>query len=367
MGMRLVRFPKAQVAATSEASYGSGSGSNNVITVIQDNDFEIGDVVYCGSDGLYKRALAEDTPKIEAIGIVSNVMSDTLFDIIVSGKFDTDVFDDYDSGNVLYLSETDAGKCMKSPKKIRKPIAIKIPGGIILDIQRADMLGYYGSEWEEEQEEQENNDYYSKEDMDNLLNLIYDRLNVLEENGSGYNDGTVIIQPGGEGGEGGTQTIILKEKNYTEEEVKEAVKLGIKNCASLLSDVQDFRALVDDISNTNVWPEYDGVNSYDSFNKVVHDIDNCDLNALSAEDAEIQISVSNIRDSISELSQIIRDINNEIEGTDIYGLVNDINNETDYYGEDVGNSQDLLEQSIDSVSNINDVLDDISNLNNNDE
>lgn len=116
------------------------SGSANVIKVEQiKHGFRLGDVLYCKSNGTYDKALCEDTPRLEALGVVSKITTDDIFEIMLSGYFETDIYNTtFSNGDVLYLAEKEyeKGTLIKDPIRFTKPIATKIDGGILINIQR---------------------------------------------------------------------------------------------------------------------------------------------------------------------------------------------------------------------------------------
>ena len=117
---------------------GGGSGYGNQIEISQaSHGLTVGDVVYCDTDGLFKKALAEDSIKLEALGIVSLVTNANTFTLATSGLL-AGLGTGFTNGDVLYLSQTTAGTLSISQElTILKPIGTKIPSGILINIQRA--------------------------------------------------------------------------------------------------------------------------------------------------------------------------------------------------------------------------------------
>jgi hypothetical protein len=119
---------------------GHGSGSSNILKVKQTaHGFVPGYAVYLKSDGTYAKAFAEDSERIEAIGIITEVKDADNFVITVAGEFQTNLYSSYANGTVLYLSDVSSslGMLIDSPMSYIKPIATKITGGILINIQRA--------------------------------------------------------------------------------------------------------------------------------------------------------------------------------------------------------------------------------------
>lgn len=129
---------------------GSGSGGNassSILNIQQDaHSLVIGDVVYLKSDGNYAKAFGEDSERIEVVGLVTSVEDTNNFTITVSGEYQTDLYDSYDDGTVLYLSDNPnkIGVLIDNPTSYLKPIAIKIGTGILINIQRADAYSLDG-------------------------------------------------------------------------------------------------------------------------------------------------------------------------------------------------------------------------------
>ena len=123
---------------------GNSSGSGNQIEITQASHGLIpGDIVYCDTNGLFQKALAEDSIKLEALGVVSSVIDANTFIITLSGLING-LGAGFSNGDVLYLSQTTAGTFSISQElTILKPIGIKIPNGVLINIQRATYLTKY--------------------------------------------------------------------------------------------------------------------------------------------------------------------------------------------------------------------------------
>ena len=119
---------------------GGGNTNSNVLEIIQNNHrLSVGNVVYLKSDGTYAKACAEESERIEAIGIITEIIDSNTFVLTVSGEFQTNIFDSYKNGSLLYLSEISAGAIIEKPIRYVKPIGIKINTGILINIQRANI------------------------------------------------------------------------------------------------------------------------------------------------------------------------------------------------------------------------------------
>lgn len=114
------------------------SGSSSVLKVHQkSHGLSIGNAVYLSSTGVYSKAICEDSEKIEVIGVVNKIVDKDNFTIIISGEFETDIFNQYSSGDILYLSNSVRGLITNTIGQYIKPIGVKIESGILINIQRA--------------------------------------------------------------------------------------------------------------------------------------------------------------------------------------------------------------------------------------
>lgn len=114
------------------------SGSSSVLKIHQEShNLSIGNAVYLSSTGVYKKAICEDSEKIEVIGIVNKIIDEDNLTIIISGEFETDIFNQYSSGDILYLSNNTSGLVTNTIGHYVKPIGVKIESGILINIQRA--------------------------------------------------------------------------------------------------------------------------------------------------------------------------------------------------------------------------------------
>lgn len=120
---------------------GGVGGTSNALKITQiSHGFKIGDVLYCKSDGKYAKGLAHDSNLIDVVGIVTAIKSDDVFILTTAGQFNSNLYDSYDNGSVIYLSESSYGETTNSPYTFFKPIGIKIPEGILINIQRANEI-----------------------------------------------------------------------------------------------------------------------------------------------------------------------------------------------------------------------------------
>lgn len=145
---------------------GGGNGTGNALEITQTNHrLIVGNVVYLKADGTYAKAYAEESERIEAIGIVTEVEDANTFIVTVSGEFQTDLYDKYTNGTLLYLSEKTAGAVVDLPEKYVKPLGVKINTGILINVQRANI---------HEQEDLDNFDeYYTNEEIEILIDSIW--------------------------------------------------------------------------------------------------------------------------------------------------------------------------------------------------
>lgn len=120
---------------TNGFSTGSGSSSSEFIIKQTAHGLSIGDVVYCSDTG-YAKALANETQMVEAVGIVSGIVSADEFRLMTNGFFKTSLFDAYPNSTVFFLSMQTPGALTIEEDYISKPIATKVTDGLIIDIQR---------------------------------------------------------------------------------------------------------------------------------------------------------------------------------------------------------------------------------------
>ena len=141
----------------------------------QNHGLSVGDVVYIDEDGLYKKALAEDSEKAFPVGIVSDVVNSNIFTLIGDGKTHITIRYNYEDTSVLYLSDKIPGKFVhykEIQNKIYVPVAIYTNQGIVVNIQQgskgANMLPY-GTIIDESRYE-----FYTEEEISEVINTIKD-------------------------------------------------------------------------------------------------------------------------------------------------------------------------------------------------
>ena len=153
------------------AGDGAGNGGNaasNVLAISQDSHgLVVGNVVYLKADGTYAKAFAEDSERIEVIGVVTEVIDTNNFVITVSGEFQTSNYDNYPNGTVLYLSDNSSkiGALIDNPINYLKPIGIKISTGILINIQRANAYAL---------EEEITLVYYTSDEISDAINDLWE-------------------------------------------------------------------------------------------------------------------------------------------------------------------------------------------------
>ena len=143
------------------------NGSSNTLEIKQNNHgFIPGYAVYIKSDNTYDKAFAEDSERIEVVGIITEVKDNDNFVITIAGEFKTNLYSSYPSGTQLYLSDNKEklGMLIDKPLDYIKPIAIKIDGGILINIQRANAHGL---------ETGAAVIYYSSEEIKNAIDILW--------------------------------------------------------------------------------------------------------------------------------------------------------------------------------------------------
>ena len=108
--------------------------------VIQRNhELSMGNVVYLDSNGIYKKALAEDSEKAFPVGVVSDISNSNIFTLIKTGRMSSPIKYDYDDTSILYLSDTIPGELVhyqEIKNNIYIPVAVYTNQGIIVNIQQ---------------------------------------------------------------------------------------------------------------------------------------------------------------------------------------------------------------------------------------
>lgn len=141
-----------------------------IYDVTQNNHgFTIHDVIYLDANGLYQKAIAEDSEKAFAIGIVTNVFDNNTFTLMKSGRFNYKHLE-YDDTSILYLSDKIPGKLVhytEISNMVYVPIAIYTDNSIIINIQQ----GSIGSELAPYTNDIEF-DFYSQSELNDVVNQI---------------------------------------------------------------------------------------------------------------------------------------------------------------------------------------------------
>lgn len=141
----------------------------------KDHGLATGNVVYCDSNGLYKKALAENSEKAFPVGIVASVSSRNVFTLIRAGKISNTLKYNYEDTSVLYLSDTIPGKLVHYndiKNKVYIPVAVYTNQGIIVNIQEGTM----GDKMKEYGVFQDTDSFnsYTQEELDEVVIQIRD-------------------------------------------------------------------------------------------------------------------------------------------------------------------------------------------------
>lgn len=106
--------------------------------ILQENHgFRVGDAVYLDTDGKYKKALAEDSNKVNVEGIVYRQTSKDVFAIQKSGHSTIETEWPYRDSLIMYLSDKIPGKLVhysEIDNKIYKPCAVWTIQGIVINL-----------------------------------------------------------------------------------------------------------------------------------------------------------------------------------------------------------------------------------------
>lgn len=107
--------------------------------VVQANHgLELYDIVYKDKNGKYQKALAEDSKKAIAVGMVTKVSSPNVFTLMTTGKIEYQYLD-YDDTSILYLSDKEPGKFVhytSITNTVYIPVAIYTNNSIIINLQQ---------------------------------------------------------------------------------------------------------------------------------------------------------------------------------------------------------------------------------------
>lgn len=148
--------------------------ANTIIStedIRQDNHgLSVNDFVYLDDDGLYKKALAEESTRANVAGIVSKVASPNVFTLMNSGTVSFDHLD-YNDTTILYLSDKIPGKAVhysEITNTVYIPIAVYIEDKIIIHLQQGS-IGDVLAPYEKEEQRFEN---YTEQELNDVVNQI---------------------------------------------------------------------------------------------------------------------------------------------------------------------------------------------------
>ena len=134
------------------------------------HDLSINDFVYLDDDGLYKKAIAEESIKANVVGIVSKIAGPNVFTLMDSGKIAFEHLD-YTDTTILYLSDKIPGKAVhysEITNTVYIPVAIYIENNIIIHLQQGsigDVLAPY-------EEEEQSFEIYTQQELNDVVNQI---------------------------------------------------------------------------------------------------------------------------------------------------------------------------------------------------
>ena len=148
--------------------------ANTVIStedIRQDNHgLSVNDFVYLDDDGLYKKALAEESTRANVVGIVSKVAGPNVFTLMDSGAVSFNHLD-YNDTTILYLSDKIPGKAVRYSEisnTIYIPVAVYIEDKIIIHLQQGsigDILAPY-------EKEEQSFEAYTEQELNDVVNQI---------------------------------------------------------------------------------------------------------------------------------------------------------------------------------------------------
>lgn len=148
--------------------------------VIQENhNFELYDVVYKDSNGIYYKSQAINSLSCSVDGIITEVSSKDSFTVSLSGMFPYE-HQSFKDTTILYLSDKYPGKIVhyyNIENKIYIPIAIYANNNIIINIQNGSS-GVYLSSYEEYNENQ-NFENYTYSELKEVIDTIKGDVNEL--------------------------------------------------------------------------------------------------------------------------------------------------------------------------------------------
>lgn len=148
--------------------------ANTIIStedIRQDNHgLSVKDFVYLDDDGLYKKALAEESTRANVVGIVSKIAGPNVFTLMDSGTVSFDHLD-YNDTTILYLSDKIPGKAVhysEITNTIYIPVSVYIEDKIIIHLQQGsigDVLAPY-------EEEEQSFETYTEQELNDVVNQI---------------------------------------------------------------------------------------------------------------------------------------------------------------------------------------------------
>lgn len=114
---------------------------SNVRKVTQSSHgFVVGDFIYYHPSGTYKKASGIDDYDANIVGMVTSVISSSVFEYQWSGFFKTTIFNStngYTQGMPLYISDTEPGKVTQEQPDISKAVGYPVENvGLIISIER---------------------------------------------------------------------------------------------------------------------------------------------------------------------------------------------------------------------------------------
>lgn len=148
--------------------------ANTIIStedIRQDNHgLSVNDFVYLDDDGLYKKALAEESTRANVVGIVLKVAGPNVFTLMDSGIVSFNHLD-YNDTTILYLSDKIPGKVVhysEISNTIYIPVAVYIEDKIIIHLQQGS-IGDVLSPYEKEEQSFET---YTEQELNDVVNQI---------------------------------------------------------------------------------------------------------------------------------------------------------------------------------------------------
>lgn len=148
--------------------------ANTIIStedIRQDNHgLSVNDFVYLDDNGLYKKALAEESTRANVVGIVSKVAGPNVFTLMDSGTVSFNHLD-YNDTTILYLSDKIPGKAVhysEITNTVYIPVAVYIEDKIIIHLQQ----GSIGDVLVPYEKEEQNFENYTEQELNDVVNQI---------------------------------------------------------------------------------------------------------------------------------------------------------------------------------------------------